>query len=252
LRNIVPEAFPSLYLHGFAGHPDEARGMNRSYFGVQMPGHGSYFDGGSCSIAVAKECVYRAVKTSGCSQMDLIAYSMGSRVALSMAVENPPWLRRLVLIGVHPGLEGKERMERSNLDKFRATALESQGVAAFMDQWESIPLLATQSAISEPGRSRMQDARRSHTALGLASSLREMGTGTMPSLWDQVAGINLPVLLVTGSEDPKFDAIAKRLLRLIPKTRHVVIDGAGHCAHLEQPEAFSTALSTFLDGPLKT
>jgi 2-succinyl-6-hydroxy-2,4-cyclohexadiene-1-carboxylate synthase len=184
--------------------------------------------------------------------MDLIAYSMGSRVALSMAVENPPWLRRLVLIGVHPGLEGKERMERSNLDKFRATALESQGVAAFMDQWESIPLLATQSAISEPGRSRMQDARRSHTALGLASSLREMGTGTMPSLWDQVAGINLPVLLVTGSEDPKFDAIAKRLLRLIPKTRHVVIDGAGHCAHLEQPEAFSTALSTFLDGPLKT
>jgi len=246
----VPEVFPSLYLHGFAGHPDEAQELNRSCVGVQMPGHGDSFSGGSCAISAAKDCVYQAVEASGCSAMDLVGYSMGSRVALSVAVENPPWLRRLVLIGVHPGLDGKERVARSELDKQRAETLESQGVYAFMDQWESIPLLATQAVISEPARSRMQNARRSHTALGLASSLREMGTGTMPSLWDRVSGIHAPVLLVTGSEDAKFDAIAKRLLKRIPKARHVVIDSAGHCAHLEQPEAFSAALSLFLDGPV--
>ena len=244
----MPEIFPSLYLHGFAGHPDEAQGLNRSYIGVQMPGHGSSFSGGSCAISAAKDCVYQAVKASGCSQVDLVGYSMGSRVALSVAVENPSWLRRLVLIGVHPGLDGKARVARSELDRQRAANLESQGVAAFMDQWELIPLLATQAAISEPVRSQMQNARRAHTVLGLASSLREMGTGAMPSLWDQVSGIHAPVLLVTGSEDPKFDAIAKRLLKRIPKARHVVIERAGHCAHLEQPEAFTAALGTFLDG----
>ena len=64
--------------------------------------------------------------------------------------------------------------------------------------------------------------------------------------WINVAAIT--VLCLTGSLDVRFGEMAARLVERIGRhARHEVIDGAGHAAHLERPDAVIDVVSTFLD-----
>ena len=72
-----------------------------------------------------------------------------------------------------------------------------------------------------------------------------------PDSTPDLARINIPTLVVVGEHDmltPVSDAEAMQ--RAIPRSRLVVIPGAGHLANLEQPEAFSRALADFLGSAL--
>ena len=69
----------------------------------------------------------------------------------------------------------------------------------------------------------------------------------MPPLWEDLGALDLPVLLLTGAEDAKFAAIAGELRAALPRAQHVVVPGAGHCAHLEAPDPAAAAIRAFLD-----
>ena len=56
----------------------------------------------------------------------------------------------------------------------------------------------------------------------------------------------MPVLVVAGALDTKFVAFAERLADAIPDATLAVIDGAGHTAHLERPDAFVDLLDDWL------
>jgi 2-succinyl-6-hydroxy-2,4-cyclohexadiene-1-carboxylate synthase len=57
--------------------------------------------------------------------------------------------------------------------------------------------------------------------------------------------LDLPVLLIVGDEDSKFQAIAREMESSLPNARVVILPAAGHAAHLEAPEAFVTEVSKF-------
>ena len=64
-----------------------------------------------------------------------------------------------------------------------------------------------------------------------------------------------PVLILHGAQDMGFPVqVAERLHRAVPTSRLQVIDRAGHMAHLDQPEAWSSAVLDFLgdDGPRRS
>jgi pimeloyl-ACP methyl ester carboxylesterase len=52
------------------------------------------------------------------------------------------------------------------------------------------------------------------------------------------------VTLLVGERDAKFRGIAERMAERLPAARVVVIAGAGHAAHLEQPEAVAYQLGS--------
>jgi 2-succinyl-6-hydroxy-2,4-cyclohexadiene-1-carboxylate synthase len=79
--------------------------------------------------------------------------------------------------------------------------------------------------------------RMRNTASGLAAALRGLGTGVMPSLWDRLGELAMPVELVVGERDVKFRAIAERMEAALPDARLHVVAGAGHAVQLEAPEA---------------
>jgi pimeloyl-ACP methyl ester carboxylesterase len=57
----------------------------------------------------------------------------------------------------------------------------------------------------------------------------------------------MPVLLLAGEHDPKFQAIGARMAELIgPNASRVDVPGAGHAAHLEQPARTAALLGAFL------
>jgi len=242
---------PLFYLHGFSGSGEEIHflqaSLGRDLVGIPMPGHGPEYSGESFSMQTVIDRVDEARQVSGLEEIDLLGYSMGGRAALTLAVEHPFWLRRLILVGARPGLRLQaEREARILSDEGLAQRIEERGVLWFADWWESQPIITSQSSIEPVFRAEMRRRRRAHTALGLANSLRFMGAGTMAPLWDGLKRLTFPILLVTGEKDRTYNRVSQAMLEELPDADHLRLRGAGHCAHFEEVEAFSLAATGFL------
>lgn len=173
----------------------------------------------------------------------VVGYSMGGRVALSLALRHPGLVHRLTLIGASPGIEdASERDARREADEQRARVLETEGLEAFVRGWEDQPIFATQRQLPEPVRARHRAIRLSHAAGGLAASLRVLGQGAMPSLWGSLDALEIPVQLVVGAEDPKLRGTALRMLEHLRDATLHLAAGAGHDVVLERPDVLSALL----------
>ena len=178
---------------------------------------------------------------------NLLGYSMGGRLALYLAVAYPQLVQRLILESASPGLaDPVARKERRERDDALADQIEQEGVVAFVDRWEAIPLFASQHALPSASRERLHQQRLENREDGLANSLRGMGTGMQPVLWNQLPSLLIPTLLLTGALDQKFCSIATEMQKQLPTAIHTTIPHAGHTIHLEQPEAFQQAILAFL------
>jgi 2-succinyl-6-hydroxy-2,4-cyclohexadiene-1-carboxylate synthase len=143
-----------------------------------------------------------------------------------------------------PGIEDEaERASRIESDEVLAQHIESVGTSVFIEEWIRQPLFAHSEFGDEEIRERCRN-----TAASLASSLRMCGTGQQDPLWSQLHEIDIPVLLVAGSRDEKFCAIANRMHQLMPLSTLCILDNAGHNAHLDQPIAFGGTVNAWLQG----
>ncbi|MCU1359533.1 MAG: menH [Ilumatobacteraceae bacterium] len=173
-----------------------------------------------------------------------VGYSLGGRVCLHLALNSPHVVRRLALIGAHPGIvDDDERAARRTADEALAQHIVDVGVAQFLDEWVAQPLFADLTL----GPAELDD-RLTNTAAGLAESLRLCGTGTQLSLWDRLMALNMPVLALAGELDSKFVPIAERIAASVPHGTFSQIHGAGHAAHLQQPMQVATRLEMWLHG----
>lgn len=180
----------------------------------------------------------------------LLGYSMGARAALLHALRDPEKWDALILISVNPGIAcPASRIERKKNDDLLAEEIEQSGVSAFLDFWQNTPMIRSQKAIDPNWATKMQADRLRHIAIGLANSLRQFGQGNFPNLWPRLSQLKMPVLLMTGSSDKKYSAIAAQI---IEQTRspevfeHFLIDGCGHMPHLESPVACAAKIDDFL------
>ena len=205
---------------------------------VDAPGHG-----GSAVHAAADLWQGAELLAATARRGALVGYSMGARLALHTALSAPSQVSSLVLIGGTAGIDDPtERAARRASDEELARRLEREGLDRFVEDWLALPLFA-----GLPDWARFDEERRSNTVDGLAGSLRAAGTGSMEPLWDSLAEIRCPVLCVTGAFDERYGLLAERIVAGVGgPAEHVVIDGAGHAAHLEQPGATAAAVAAFL------
>jgi 2-succinyl-6-hydroxy-2,4-cyclohexadiene-1-carboxylate synthase len=168
-------------------------------------------------------------------------YSMGGRLALRLALDRPDLVRALVLVSSTAGIaEPAERAERVAADEALAVSVECDGVDAFLDRWLAQPLFATVPP-DAPGL----DERRTLDAAYVAHCLRVLGPGTMEPMWDRLGELAMPVALVTGRGDAKFDKLALAMLeRMRGDVVHVRLDG-GHALPLEQPAVLGGFIASF-------
>jgi 2-succinyl-6-hydroxy-2,4-cyclohexadiene-1-carboxylate synthase len=64
----------------------------------------------------------------------------------------------------------------------------------------------------------------------------------MPSYAGDLASVQLPVTLVSGSLDDKFTHLAEDLAAQLPKSRTIVVTDSGHNLPLERPDAVAAAM----------
>lgn len=173
----------------------------------------------------------------------LAGYSMGGRIALSLALSpaGRGRISRLVLVGASPGIaDPEERRARRAADDALADRIEGQGIEAFASHWSSLPLFADQPA---PVAAAAHAMRLAQSPAGLAAALRGLGTGAMAPLWERLPELEIPVRLVAGERDAKFRAIAERMAEALPAADLHVVPGAGHAVQLEAPRALAEILA---------
>jgi 2-succinyl-6-hydroxy-2,4-cyclohexadiene-1-carboxylate synthase len=204
---------------------------------VDLPGHG-----GSTGVRVGFE--EAAVLLGECGgRAAYVGYSLGGRLCLRLALDRPELVRALVLLGASPGIaDPAARAERRAADEALAAGIERDGVAAFLERWLAGPLFATLPR-SRAGR----EDRLANTPEGLAAALRLLGAGAQAPLWDRLAGLRCPTLLVAGALDAKFAALAAEMAAAIGPAAHLeLVPGAGHAVHLERPAEVAALLDGFL------
>lgn len=183
----------------------------------------------------------------GIEKTALLGYSMGGRMALAIALAAPKRITHLVLESASPGLsDAAERRVRTESDNALADRIERDGIEAFVDYWEKLPLWQSQAQLPEEVRASQRATRLKNNPRSLVNSLRGLGTGVQPSFWDILDKLTMPTLLITGELDPKFCTIARHMQEAIPNASHTIIPGAGHAAHLERPEEFDRIVNQFL------
>jgi 2-succinyl-6-hydroxy-2,4-cyclohexadiene-1-carboxylate synthase len=170
-------------------------------------------------------------------------YSLGGRLALRVALDRPDLVGGLVLLGATAGIEQPDaRAARVEIDERLASGLERKGLERFVDGW-----LAQELFARLPPAAAGVEERRAATVAGLASALRLLGTGAQEPVWDRLAEIGVPVLVMAGEHDSKFSSLAYRLAAGIGDTAAIsFVPGAGHAAHLERPGSVATILTRFL------
>jgi non-heme chloroperoxidase len=60
-----------------------------------------------------------------------------------------------------------------------------------------------------------------------------------------LAKLNKPALLIASSASPLLD-VQKEMAAMIPGSRLVIVDKAGHAVFIDEPEKFDEALGAFL------
>ncbi|MFN0094492.1 MAG: 2-succinyl-6-hydroxy-2,4-cyclohexadiene-1-carboxylate synthase [Dehalococcoidia bacterium] len=252
---------PIVVLHGFTGSAANAPLGSRlavahTVIAIDAPGHGQSdrpADLDHYRMAQAVEDAVQALRNLGHARAAWLGYSMGGRWALSIAAAHPEAIERLVVIGASPGIAAaEERAARVASDETLAQRILNEGVAAFVDYWENIPLFASQKSLPEAVRARVREGRMRNDAHGLANSLRGMGAGAQEPVFKALPRMAFPALILAGEWDTKYVGIGKDLAVALPSARFASIANAGHAAHLENPEGCLALIEPFLTEPSAT
>lgn len=243
-------------LHGFTGCAANWLDIlpalaipGRRLIALDLLGHGmadAPADPARYSMAYHQSAILATLSALGVQPREaiLLGYSMGGRIALYTAFSG--FFRALILESASPGLiTAAEREQRRLSDNALAERIEREGVEAFVDAWEKLPLFASQSKLPPATRAALRAQRLKNRAAGLANSLRGVGTGVQPALYERLPELALPTLLLAGELDAKFCVLASQMARLVPQASLRLVPGAGHTIHLEQPALFAEFVNKF-------
>jgi pimeloyl-ACP methyl ester carboxylesterase len=160
--------------------------------------------------------------------------SLGGYMSLAFNRVHPERVEALLIIDTGPGYKNDEAREGWNRTSLKtAERYETDGLA-----------------LLEKGSAERRTAQHS-SAKGLALAARGMLTQRDAGVIASLPDIKVPSIVVVGSEDAPFLAASDYMAAKIPGAKKAVIEGAGHAANIDKPEAFNAALLDFLAG-LKT
>lgn len=169
--------------------------------------------------------------TVGAKSAIIGGLSLGGYMSLAFHRVHPERTEALLIIDTGPGYKNDEAREGWNRTSLKtAQRYETEGLNGL-----------------EAGSPERRLARH-RSAKGLALAARGMLTQRDAGVILSLPDIRVPSIVVVGSEDTPFLAASDYMAAKIPGAKKAVIEGAGHAANIDQPEAFNAAIVGFLEG----
>ena len=193
-------------------------------------------------------------------RFSLVGHSMGANVALRFTARRPDAVERLALLDAGPDLPGAGSSTRRArpVPKRRPPLSGFESVDAYADALGMLYPRARPETLKRlaghwlrqrsDGRFEPKHdpafLRPREGGLGPGSSWARAETAR---LWDQLAGLRCPLLVVRGSESTVLGSdAARRMAEVAPDARLVELAGSGHGVMLDAEGALRDALLAFL------
>lgn len=226
-------------LHGAGGThlhwPPEVRRLSGfNLLAPDLPGHGKSPGPGEQSIPDYTRHAIDWLDALALTRAAFVGHSMGSAIAMTLALQHPSRVRALVLVGA-----GARLRVHPELLEAAGSALTFPNAVDTMVEWSYGP--DVDPRFRELAAERLREIRPSvlHGDFLACDRFDEM---------ESVEDIQAPALVISGSEDrltpPRY---AQYLARKIPRAELQIVPGAGHMTMLEQPKAVAALIRAFLD-----
>jgi pimeloyl-ACP methyl ester carboxylesterase len=229
-----------------------ALALDRPLVAVDLPGHGhsDHRDDGPFGPRQNAGDVAVALRELAPDAPMVVGMSLGGLTAIALTAEAPELVRRLALVDVTPGVDR---------DKAAPIAQFIAGPATF----ETFDEILARTVEFNPTRS-VSSLRRGvlHNAVERDDGrwvwryqrprLMEATAMDVPAdfatLWDDVSGIKVPLMLVRGGATGTVvdDGDVAELLRRQPDARVELVEGAGHSIQGDRPVELAALLDSFL------
>jgi 2-succinyl-6-hydroxy-2,4-cyclohexadiene-1-carboxylate synthase len=251
-----------ILLHGFMGNIYEFDAVISFLYHdfyilkIDLPGHGKnqvidndnkFYGMEETAKALVKflDKIFDKLNLNNCY---LIGYSMGGRLGLYLTLNYPQYFNKVILESASPGLRSEaERLERQKRDGQIARKLErctdKNDFLTFLDNWYG--QLVFGDIKNHPDFQEVIDIRSANDPKELAKSLKFMGSGSQPSLWEKLKDNQVPLLLLVGEYDEKFTEINRKMASFCNYCDLKIITQAGHNIHFEKRMAFVSVVKDF-------
>lgn len=210
----------------------DLRGQGRS----EMTPHGLDLDTLACDAAAL-------IDHLDLGPVHVVAFSMGTFIAMRLAARRPELVRSLTLIGPSADAE-----ERSNLPRYKALIAFVTLFGPSLAAGPLMKILFGDTFLADP----VARATRDHWRAVLRGLPRTLARAAAASAGRQairelLPAIVAPTLIVSGGEDrPISPERATRVQKGIAASRFVAFPKTGHAVMIERPDAFNTLLDGFL------
>lgn len=211
-------------------------------FAPELPGFGRSTATPVSTMDDLAAAVLRAMDDAGIERAAIGGMSMGGYITFAMYRQAPQRFTAMILADTRATADSDQ--QREGRRKAIATVRE-KGPSAIAD--DMVPkLLGETSRREQPALMQEVRAMIEGNPPGAIAGALEAMMGR-PDSTPLLSTIPVPTLILCGDEDvltPPADSEAMH--RAIGNSRLEMIARAGHLSNIERPEAFSTALATFL------
>jgi pimeloyl-ACP methyl ester carboxylesterase len=235
----LPDRPPVLLLHGGGGShlswPPQIRRLNgQRVFTLDLPGHGKSEGLGRQEIAEYGNAVLEFMKAVRLSSVVLVGFSMGSAIALSIALK---YRKRVLGLGL-VGSGAKMRVAASTLEM---AASPSTFPAAVQTIIENSYSSTADPRLKELAAKQMLETRQ-------AVLYGDFIACDAFDIMEDVKRIRVPTLLICGSADRMTPTNRSEYLQdQIEGAELHIIEGAGHMVMIERPDEVASLLADFLN-----
>lgn len=230
---------PVLLLHGAGGShlswPPQIRRLNgQRIFALDLPGHGKSEGIGRQEIAEYAKTVVEFMKAVRLSGVVAVGISMGSAIAMSLALG---YRKRVLGLGLI-GSGAKLRVAASTLELISKSSTFLSGVETIIDSSYSSDI---DPRVKELAVQQMAETRQA-VLYGDFLACDEF------DVMERVDKIHIPTLLICGSADRMTPPSRSEYLRdQIEGSQLHILGGTGHMAMIERPDEVAGLLTEFLD-----
>ena len=213
---------------------------------IDLPGHGkTEVSRDTCyQMPLLAQGIVELLTELKIKQCFLVGYSMGGRLALYLTLNFPQYFIKVVLESASAGLVTKAARDKRIQQDFQLiNNLKIIDFAAFLEKWYQNPLFT--SFRHHPNYDLAIARRLNNNPQKLAKSLRYMGLGVQPSLWQKLKDNTIPLLLIVGECDRKFIAINRRMTDLTTNSSLEIVKNTDHNVHFGHPLILAQLIITF-------
>lgn len=253
---------PIVFVHEFAGDwrswEPQVRHFSRRYRCITYSARG-YLpsdvpeDPRQYSQERWREDVRCVVESLGLQAPHIVGLSMGAFATLHFGMRYcakgaPPRARSLTLAGCGTGAHPAVHAQFQEESRARSASIRREGMAQLVATYGHGPARVQFRTKDPRGFAEANWQLGEHSVPGSANTMFGY-QGQRPSLYaltDQIAAIDVPVLVMTGDEDESCLEPSLMLKRAIPKAALAVLPRSGHAINLEEPALFNRLLEDFL------